>query len=353
MVGISIYALEKLIAENETTIANCQKQLRDLEAGTIHLSAMKQASIEGSLEEATNNYNKYKETYDAIPEEEKEKFRELTRVQEGLAKQTYYKLQKIRLKRNKNLKRQQKIEAMMILDELPHGINFDDQELIELTDTIIKYNIREVVELEKELSEINDEFEKRLEVLEDEKDLKHFVYLDSYIPVILLHFKIFLEELQDTIDTFNSKLDMNYEKDKQRHINFKGLPRYEDWWIEELFKNHQAYFGLYKWKDIIANFCVTEQLKELWEKIFSNWLMIKKILCTKDENAYDYNFIFDDMIRQYAELEEELNMENLQSMEKIVLNITKKEDFTKLKTEHRIDTTYYHWKKKKIEDNSK
>jgi hypothetical protein len=353
MVGISIYALEKLIAESEMTIANCQKQLRDLEAGTIHLSAMKQASIEGALEKATNDYNKYKETYDAIPEEEKEKFRELVRVQEGLAKQSYYKLQKIRLKRNKNLKRKQKLEAMMILDELPHDIHFDDPELIEVTDTIIKYNIREVFELEKELAEINDDFEKRLEVLDDEQDLKHFTYLDSYIPIILLHFKIFVEELSETIEVFNSKLDLNLEKDKERHIKFKGLPRYEDWWIEELFKNHQAYFGLYKWKDIISNFCITEQLQELWEKIFSNWLMVKKILCTKDENAYDYTFIFDDMVRQYAELEEELDMENLQSMEKIVLNITKKEDFTKLKTEHRIDTTYYRWKKKKIEDSSK
>lgn len=353
MLGISIYALEKLMAENEQTITNCQKQLRDLEAGTIQLSAMKQASVEGSLERASDDYNKYKEIYDAIPEEEKEKFRELVRVQEALAKQTYYKLQKMRLRRNKNIKRNQKLEAMMVLDELPHEIHFDDPELMEMTEVIIKYNIREIFELEKELAEINDDFEKRVEALEDEQDLKHFVFLDSYIPIIILHFKILVEQLNQTIDDHNSVLDLNYEKDKKKYIDFKGLPNYEDWWFEELFQNHQAYFGLYKWKNIISSFCITEQLQEIWNKVFNNWLMVKKILNTKDENAYDYNFIFDDMVKQYAQLEEELDMENLQSMENIIFELTKKEDFSNIQTEHTLDTTYFQWKKKKLEEDSK
>ena len=38
---ISIFALEKLIKENEEKIANTTKQLKDLEAGVITLSAMK------------------------------------------------------------------------------------------------------------------------------------------------------------------------------------------------------------------------------------------------------------------------------------------------------------------------
>ena len=343
---ISIFALEKLIKENEEKIANTTKQLKDLEAGIITLSAMKQASVENVLEESKKNYDTYKKLYDEIPQEEKEKQKELVRVQEALAKETYYKLQKIRLKRNKNLNRNQRLETMMILDELPESLHIDDKELLEVSSVVIKNNIREVSELEQELTNIKNEFNARIESLEDGKDLKHFAFLDTYIPIIILHFSTLSNNIKETIEQFNENLKNS--ENKTEPLVFRGFPRYEDWWIEELFKNHQAYFGLYKYKDIINNQCITAQQKILWDKIFNNWLMIKKILNSKDENAYDYNFIFDDMIRKYVELEEELDIENLKSMEKIVKNITSKEDFTKMKTEHNIETTYLKWKNMKL-----
>lgn len=350
---ISIFALEKLIKENEEKISNCTKQMKDLDAGTITLSPMKQASVENTLEEATKSYETYKKLYDDIPQDEKDKQKELVRVQEALAKQSYYKLQKIRLKRNKNLKRNQRLEAMMIIDELPDDIDFDDRELLEISQIVIKNNIREASELEQELSEIKNDFDARLESLEDGKDLKHFTFLDTYIPIIVLHFSSLIKNIQETIEEYNEKEKEKEDESKIKLLTFRGLPRYEDWWIDELFKNHQAYFGLYKWKDIIYNQCITEQQQIIWDKIFNNWLMVKKILNSKDENAYDYNFIFDDMIRKYVELEEEIDMENLESMEKIVFNITKKEDFTKMKTEHNIITTYLQWKIAKINKSSK
>ncbi len=343
---VSILALEKLIKENEDKISNCTIQLRELEAGNISLSPMKTASVENTLEEATKAYETYKELYDAIPQTKKDQLHEQIRIQEALAKESYYKLQKLRLKRSKNITRDQKLEAMMILDELSNDIHFDDKELLQIADVILKNNIRKVADLEKDYQEIKNDFTSELEKLEDNKDLKHFAFLDSYIPIVVLHFSSLIKNIQDTIDEYNEKLKERKSSDKP--MVFKGLPRYEDWWFEELFKNHQAYFGLYKWKDIITNMCITQQQQILWDKIFTNWLMIKKILNNKDENAYDYNFIFDMMLQKYVDLEEEINIDNLKSMEKIVYNITAKEDFLHSKTAHKIETTYLQYKTEKI-----
>jgi hypothetical protein len=66
----------------------------------------------------------------------------------------------------------------------------------------------------------------------------------------------------------------------------------------------------------------------------------KKILNAKDKNAYNYNFIFDDLMTKYAKLEEELDINELRSIEKIIFKITIQEDFTKLNSKHNIYTTY-------------
>jgi hypothetical protein len=355
---ISIYALEKLLKEHEENISNSTKQLRDIESGKIQLSNMKIASVENTLENSQKEYAKYKEIYDAIPEKEKEKYKELQRVQEALAKQSYYKLQKVRLKRNLNLKRKQRLEAMMVIDELPEGVHFEDKQLLDVANVIIKYNIREVVELENLLLLIKDEFHNKLEKLQDSEDLKHFHFLDTYIPIIILYFHVFIEEIKESIETYNDAIDQigdrTTAKDNSSKMKvFNGLPKYEDWWINELFKNHQAYFALFKWKEIIENICVTEQQKIIWDKIFNNWLMIKKILNNKEENAYEYTLIFDQMMSQYVELEEELEIENIRSMENIITDVIKKENFTDFHDKHEITTTYLQWKKSNIDSLNK
>jgi hypothetical protein len=213
---VSIYALEKLLKEYESNIANASKQLKDLDAGKITLSPLKVASVENTLEFSTAEYEKYKAIYDAIPEKEKEEFRNLKEVQELLAKQSYYKLQKIRIKRNLNLKRNQRLEAMMILDELPEEVHFDDAQLIEVTNIIIKYNARESVELVAELGVIRDEFDKQLEALKDKEDLKHFNFLDTYIPIIILHFAIISEKISKRL------LSLYNEKENEKLVKMKN-----------------------------------------------------------------------------------------------------------------------------------
>ncbi len=336
---VSIFALEKLMSENQELISNCTKQLQEINNGKIKVSALKQASIENTLEEASLAYETYKHMYDEIPKAEKDKYKELIRVQEALAKQTYYKVQKIRLKRNKNLTRDQKLEAMMIIDELPENIHFEDKELLDIANIVLKNNIRSVTELENELITIKNEFNSKINSLPDGKDLKYFAFLDTYIPIVVLHFSVLIQNINELISEHN--------ENSEKKLHFPGLPKYEDWWIEELFINHQAYFALFKWKDIIKNLCLNEQQKIIWNKIFNNWLMVKKILNSKDENAYDYNYIFDQLLEKYAHLEEELDVSNLESMEEIIKNITLKEDFSKNRSLHNIQTTYSTWKKEK------
>jgi len=339
---VSIFALEHLIEENEKTITNCRKQLRDIEEGTVHVSAMKAASVENTLENSSELLAEYKAIYDAIPQKEKDRFKELQHVQEALAKQTYYKLQKIRLKRNLNLKRVQKLEAMMVIDELPQDVHIDDNELIEITKTIIKYNIRETVEIDTALNNIKNEWQIALDALPANQDLKTFAFLDTYVPIIILHLSTLMQDIEEKIKEHNENIKKS--KSSIKPIEFKGLPKFEDWWIEELFKNHQAYFGLFKWKSIIENLCQTKQQRIIWHKVFSNWLMIKKILSNKEENSFDYNYLFDSFVEKFVNLEEELDIENINAMEKIVQNITSKEDFTKNKEEHNTQTLYYQWK---------
>jgi hypothetical protein len=340
----SIIALEQLVQENQLYIQNSKKQLAKIQSGAVEVSALKLASIENKLEEATNYFEKYSKILDAIPKEEKDRQRHLIEVQEALKKQSYYKLQKIRIKKNQNLHRNQKLEAMMIIDELPYETHFDDKELIEISDMILKNNIREVIDIDKKLTDITNYFNTKKDKFEEQKDLKHFAFLDTYIPIIVLHFSFLIEDINRSINEHNED-----EKNINNKLIFRGLPKFDDWWIEELFLNHQAYFGLYKWKSIISNQCITKQHKIIWEKIFNNWLMIKKILNSKEENAFEYNYLFDDLARRYIGLEEELDEENLKSMEKIVNNIIVKEDFTKMNTIHNNNTVYLQWKRTQIE----
>ncbi len=358
----SVFALEELIAQSQRHVSNSQKQLKDAEDGNYILSPVKLASVENRLEESTADLEKYQKIYNEIPQEEKEKQRKMLKVQQALAKETYYKLQKMRIKKSHHIARNQKLEAMMIIDELPDDSHYDDKELISLSEIIIKNNIRDIIDIDERLEQIDKEFNQKLDRLEDNKDLKTFTFLDTYIPIVVLHFSIFVESIKDDIKKHNLELKKskaNLEKKdlilkskksepEIKELIFKGLPNYEDWWIEELFKNHQAYFGLYKWKTIIENQCITKHQKIIWDKLFSNWLMIKKILNNKDENAFDYNFIFDELVKKYAYLEEEMDIDNLKSMEKIVYNITAHEDFTKTKLYHEIDTVYFKWKNKKL-----
>jgi len=138
-------------------------------------------------------------------------------------------------------------------------------------------------------------------------------------------------------------------KEKQQTL-FRGFPKYEDWWVHEMWGSHQAYFALYKWKAIINDLCQTNKQKKAWSGIFDSWIFVKKMLDVKSELAFEYNFAFDTLIKKYAELEEELSDANLASMEMIIKEITKKENFGSFKPNHRLVTPYLEFKRIQLEE---
>ena len=92
--------------------------------------------------------------------------------------------------------------------------------------------------------------------------------------------------------------------------------------------------------------CISVEQKQSWEKIFGNWLSIKLFLESKGEIAYPYLMAFDSMISTFTGFEEEMSEENLISMDKLLKAKIIKEDFTKVKEDHTIITSYMRFKKK-------
>jgi len=255
-------------------------------------------------------------------------------LKEAIVRRNYYKYQKIRLKRDLVMTNDQKLEAMMIVDELPHDVDIEDKEIFAIAETTINLNLRIHSELYEELTEIKKdwaEFQKNI----DAQSIDKLGMLNLHIPILVLHLSVLVSNIEENIEEHNLP-------------EFKGLPAFEDWWISELWTNHQAYFGLYKWRSIITSLCITADQKRAWNTIFSNWIFIKKLLNEKGSLGFDYSYSFDNLLEYHTKLVEELDTDNLISMEKIVETITAKEDFSKYKAKHVVETPYLKFKRDKM-----
>lgn len=328
----TIIALEKLIKEEEKRISVAKKQLSDDEAGIEKLTFLTRASTEENLEESKLELEKHKNMLAEIMKSDIKELEEKEKLQEAIEKKRYHDYQKIRLKRDKTAPNDAKLVAMSILDELSSDITFEDKEIIELGKIIVDldlYNIEEVFNLfrdiEKEFNQLKEKIKK--------EDINSLGITDIYIPLIVLSVAILVSNIEE-----------NSEKEKEFH----GFPKFENWWIDELWINHQAYLGLYKWKNIIREECNTTEQKRVWKVFFSNWIFLKKLLQGKGRQAYELNFIFDSLIQKYGKLEEELEIENIQKLDNIIEELTKKEDFTKTISIHNIQTDYLKFKKSKL-----
>lgn len=355
---ISIIALEELIKENNEKVSFLQKQLSEHEAGQIKLSKLSFVTTEAKLEEAKELLRKYKLMLEEIMQQEdfdKEEYEEQVKIKAAIERKKYFENQGSRIQETNHKPDEQKLEAMFILDELPVEIEFEDEELFEIALKSSELNLSIHQELYEKLSKISGEFKKLLKNARDE-NINELQMLNYRIPILVLHFSTLLEII---LKAYEDKEDEEKEKDiksnkdktkeKKEKNKFPGLPKYEDWWIKELWNSHQAYFALYKWKQIISKFCRNVEQKKSWERIFDNWIFIKKLLSDKGELAFEYNFAFDILLFKYAQLEEELDIENLKSMDSIIKEITKKEDFTKVSDKHDIETPYSKFKIKRLE----
>lgn len=330
----SIIALETLIKECEERINLERRQISENESGARKMSRLAQASTEAKLEETIEKLAKYKTQLAELLAQDQIKLEEKERIEAAIERKKYFDNQNMRLQNNMEINADQKVEAALILDELPNEVCFEDQAIIDIATQSLELNISSHIQINEKLLEVKREFQ-AITQKNKESNLKEIGLLQVRIPILIVQFYALIESIKESIKEENKP-------------EFVGLPKYEDWWITELWISHQAYFALYKWKNIITNICLTHKQKRAWSKIFDMWLDIKKILNDKGEVAFEFNFAFDALIQKHVNLEEELVTNNLVSMETIIKRITQNEDFTTVKKCHQIITPYLQFKREKF-----
>jgi hypothetical protein len=330
-----IIALEEMIKDNENVIKSIKKQLGKHDSGESKLTFMGKASAETNLENAQEQLERHRLKLKDLMSQDMGELEEKERIREAIERKNYLSYQKVRLKRDVTKTNDEKLEAMLILDELKEDAFIEDRELFEIATKVISLNLTIHAELETKLNEIKKDFEEHTKDLKEE-NIKELGSFNSQIAIAILHFNVLITNIRE-----------NIEEDKLS--SFKGLPKFEDWWVAELWSNHQAYYGLYKWKSIIENLCITDNQKRAWEIVFSNWFSIKKILNGKGVLAYHYNYAFDTVMRKHAELEEELATNSLKSMESLMSKLAQKEDFTKSSSNHHLVTDYVLFKREQLD----
>jgi len=329
----AIAALEDLIKENEELLKQAQDKIRKHESGEEKLSPIILNSAQNTVEEATKNLEIYKKQLEELQSKNLEELEKMEKIQEEAKKRLYYKFQKERIKKKKELPSDTKLEALMIIDELGDEVKIEDDLLLTIAIKSIKMQYGTLVDIEKKLDEIKTEFKNGLSKIE-EPNINSIIEIDDFIPILVLQFHVLVEVL-------NSHSKEN---------NFHGLPKYEDWWISEFFITHQAYFALFKLKEIIKSYCISDEEKEDWEIIFAKWLFVKQVLHSKGERGFEYNYIFDSLLAKYAGFEEETEINNIESLDKIVQDATKKTDFVSIPSNHKIFTPYLKFKLAKKEN---
>ncbi|MGB5866319.1 MAG: hypothetical protein WBG69_00440 [Arcobacteraceae bacterium] len=330
-----IVALEDMIKENEAVIKSIKKQLSKHESGESKLSYMGLASAETNLENAQNQLERHKARLKEFLSQDMSELIEKEKIRDAIERKNYVNYQKIRIKRDVTKSNDEKLEAMLILDELKGDFLIEDRDLFEIASTSISLNLTLHIDLQKKLIEIRTDFENAIKNIKGQ-NIGSLELLNYRCILSILHFNVLLTNIQE-----------NIEEDKLPA--FRGFPKFEDWWIKELWTNHQAYYALYKWKSIISKQCITSDQKRAWEVIFSNWIAIKKIITDKGSLGFEYNYIFDSLIRKYSELEEELATSSLESMAALTKTIIAKEDFTIVPKNHKIITEFVTFKREKLD----
>ncbi|RXJ55286.1 hypothetical protein [Candidatus Marinarcus aquaticus] len=330
----SIIALENLIKEAQERVDVQRRQLNDHESGERRLTRLAKTATETNLEETSERLVKYKALLEEFLAQDQEELAEKERIEAAIERKKYFDHQNIRLQNNIEINSDQKIEASLILDELPEEICIEDDILIDIAIQSLDLNISSHIDLYKKHQDIKQEFTS-LTQKNKQANLKDIGLLNVKIPILILQFSTLIESILETIKTENKP-------------EFAGLPKYEDWWIQELWSSHQAYFALYKWKYIISNLCITNRQKRAWSKVFDTWVFIKKMLNDKGAVAFEIHQAFDTLISKYVSLEEELETVNLISMEKIIKKITQNEDFTTVRRSHDVITPYLEFKRNRL-----
>ncbi|MGB5867052.1 MAG: hypothetical protein WBG69_04165 [Arcobacteraceae bacterium] len=325
-----IEELEKRIKSLNSHIEQSKNQIVEDDSGVKKLSMIVRASAELSIEKNTFLLGKYQQKLRKLLSKDINSVLEEEKTKKEIQERNYFKYQAQRIKRDKTRTPREIENALIIIDELPQGFKLEDIDIFEIGHKSRELFLELHSDLDDDLLEIKNEF---LELIESHFNNENVELrlLNYRIPILILQLRVLLSNIRENIKDDNLK-------------DFKGLPKFQDWWIQELWTSHQAYMGFFRWKQIILNLFVTSEQKKSFEMVFKNWLLVKKILNIKGETAYVYNNAFDQMIHKYAELEEETNESNLESLQSIVTKITKKENFLTVSEHHNIITPYMQFK---------
>ena len=332
----TIMDLEKKIKDVTVHISLARTALNNLFEGKTKMSFMAQASTETALEnnlklleEYENQLKEYKAgNLDELMAQEREKERK--------QRENYYKYQKIRIKRNTKKTDAQKEEAISLIDELPAGISIEDEDLFEIASKSSELKLSLHWNIQQDLSKISNKFKELTKnvISQENKELIIFEYIIPIIILQLYHLTINIKE--------------NIDEDKLKA--FRGYPKFQNWMISELWYSPQAYLGLYKWKNILFYLCITSDQKRALENIFTNWILIKKIIDDMGELSDAYNLAFDTLLKEYVSIDEELDEENLKSLKNLIDKLIEKEDFTTYKNDRK--SSYLEFKREKLEKKS-
>lgn len=329
----TMIALEKLIKEIELRISTSKGQLARHNSGEEKLSLLSQSSAENSLDKHIPLLDKYRRIFNDFRKIENENSFEHRRLRAAIERKKYYKYHKKTNKKIKYKENDEKIEATMIIDELPEEFILDERELFEITSKNIEQYLIFHPNSEEDLKKIRDEFNNLIKDYTDE-NIKSLELLNYMIPIIIFHFHLFILNI---IDYKNDELHENITE-----IDF--FPKYQDWWIINMWSCDNAYFALFQWKNTISDLCLNQNQKDVWEIIFNNWIFAKSLLSEKSTVAYEYQYIFDTLLYDYVNLESETDesiiLDSQNELKEFMLN----ENLFLVRENHHVITPYTSFK---------
>lgn len=321
--------IEAVIKECEARIAMYNRQLSEHEEGTRKLTPMARTSSETKLENTIERLERYKLKQAELLELDSQLLVEQEQELIAARRKIYFDNQERRVKRSREYPKKVKIEVLTTLSELPPNALFEDDELFDMAIMSIKLQIREHTSIYLRYKEIENDLKELLKTVDISVIDDHKILIE-HIPFVVLFLNILNEDIKES------------KKDDKK---YSGFPKYEDWWIAELWSSHQAYFSLYKWREIIYKLCSTKVQRKVWAKTFVQWLNIKKMLNQKGAKAYGFTLVFDKLVLKYAEIEEELEEKNIATLETIMKRVSGREDFSKVIVHHNIITPYLEFRK--------
>lgn len=329
----SLVALEKIIKDLEVRIAVTKGQLARHKSGEEKLSSLAEASAANSLEMITPLLEKYRTRMKEFVKFEKSSSYEHRRLRSAVDRKKYYKYNIKRAKKQKIRENDERIEAAMIIDELPEEIILDNEELFEMSTKNMHQYLIFPDESKSELNDIQLEFNSLIKSFTDE-NIKSLELLNYMIPILIFHFNVFI---QNIIESKN--------KDSEEQISdLEFFPKYHDWWINELWESHISYFALIKWKNDVAKGCINRKQEKAWTILFNNWIFVKTLISEKSELAFEYQYIFDSLLKKYVKLESELDKKIVKSSKKKIITYIKEENLLSLIPQHHVLTPYINYK---------